>query len=72
MGLVLGEHAHAPYAGVEAVGERKIDDTELAAKRNCRLGAPISELFQPGAAAAGKDEGQCVSGQTADKSLRML
>jgi len=41
--LVLREDVDAAQAGVDAVGERDVDDAILAAEGNCRLGAVASE-----------------------------
>ena len=48
--LVLGDHADAPYARVEAVRQREIDDAKLAAKINRRLGALVGQVFQAASA----------------------
>ena len=57
---------------IDAVGQGEVDDAELAAKRHCRLGAPVCKLFQPAAASAGQNQGQGLPGQTADKAARGL
>jgi len=54
MRLVLGGDADAADAGIERIGEGEIDDARLAAEMHRRLGPPIRELEQPGAAAAGE------------------
>ena len=38
--LVLGQNTYPPNSGVHAIGERKVDDTEFSAKRDCRFGTP--------------------------------
>jgi|SRR5687768_9347228 hypothetical protein len=50
--LVLGCNANPAYAGVNAIGQRKIDDAEFSAKRHRRLGAPVCQLPQAAAAPA--------------------
>ena len=54
--LVLGQYADAADAGVETVGERKIDDAELAAEIDGRLGATVGEVHQPTAPTTRQDE----------------
>ena len=56
--FVLCCHADATNARVEAVRQRKIDDTEFAAEKNRRLGAPLGELFEAAAATAGEHHGE--------------
>ena len=50
--FVLGDHADAPDARVEAVGQREIDDPELAAEVHRRFGPRVGEIAQPAAATA--------------------
>ena len=54
--LVLRDHADAADARVEAVRQREVDDAELAAEVDRRLGAPVGELLQPRAASAGQHQ----------------
>ena len=68
MRLVLGEHADSADAGVDAVGQGKIDDAELAAEGHRRFGAPVGELLEAGAAPAGQYQCQCLAGETADET----
>jgi hypothetical protein len=56
LGLVLRQHADAAQAGVDAVAEREVDDARLSGERHGRLGAPVGELLQPGAAPAGQHQ----------------
>jgi hypothetical protein len=63
--LVLGGDADAADAGVHAVRQREIDDAELAAEGHGRLGAPVGELHQAAAAAAGEYDGEGVARQFA-------
>ncbi len=49
VGLVLGHHTHPADAGVDAVGEHEVDDTEFAAKVDGGLGAVIGQLLQAAA-----------------------
>lgn len=44
VGFVLRQDTDPPDAGIQAVGERKINDAELAAKRHCWLGTPFGEI----------------------------
>ena len=67
--LVLREHADAADARVDAVGQRKVDDAELAAEGHRRLGPPQGELFQAAAAPAGQDQRQGVARQFADEAF---
>jgi hypothetical protein len=48
--LVLGGDGDAPYARVEGVRKRKINDARLTAKGDRRLGAPSRQLHQTAAA----------------------
>ena len=66
--LVLRDHADAAYPGVDAIGEREIDDAELAAERDRGLGAPVGELHQPAAPATGEHHGERVLGEAADET----
>ena len=45
MALVLGDDADAADARVDAVRQREVDDAELAAEVDRRLGAPVGELL---------------------------
>ena len=56
MGFVLRDHTDAADAGVHAVGEREIDDAELAAEIDRRLGAGVGQLFQARAPATSQDQ----------------
>src|SRR5689334_7972474 len=67
MGLVLGGNTDPADAGVDAVGERKIDDAKLAAERDRRLRPPVGQIFEPAAASTGKDESIGVLGDDADE-----
>jgi len=44
--LYVGDHADPAQAGVHAVGEREVDDAELAAKVHRGLGAYVGEVAQ--------------------------
>ena len=55
--LVLRDDADAPDAGVHAVRQREIDDAELAAEIDRGLGAPVGQVLEPAAAAAGQHQG---------------
>ena len=67
--LVLGGDADAPDAGVERVGQREVDDARLAAEIDRRLGAPVGELHQAGAAPAGEHIGHGRAGKLAGSGL---
>ena len=58
--LVLGGHRDAADAGVERVRQREVDDAGLAAEIDRGLGAPVGQLHQPAAAAAGQHVGHGV------------
>ena len=47
VGFVLRQHRHAADARVQAVGEREVNDAELAAKVHRRLGPAVGELLEP-------------------------
>ena len=61
--FVLREHADAPHPGVQAVGQREIDDAELAAEVHGRLGAPVGQMRQARPAAAGEYQADGPSGK---------
>ena len=54
--LVLRDDADAADAGVEAVGQREVDDAELAAEVDGRLRALVGERSEAGAAPAGEND----------------
>ena len=54
--LVLRRHRHAADAGIQRVRQREIDDAQLAAEIDRRLGAPVGQFHQPAAAAARQDD----------------
>ena len=58
--LVLRANTDAPDAGIDAIGQGKIDDAELAAERHRRLGTPVGEFGQTRTAAAGENDGERV------------
>ena len=64
--LVLGEHRDAADARIDAVGERKIDDAELAAEGHRGLGAPVGQRPQARAAPARQHQRQRFAGEPAD------
>jgi hypothetical protein len=66
--LVLGGDADLADAGIDAVGQREIEDAELAGERHRRLGAEVGQLLEPAAAATGEDDGESVARQVADEA----
>ena len=62
--LVLGQDADPADVRIEAVRQREIDDAELAAEEHGGLGAPVGQLFQPAAAAAGQDQRDRAPGES--------
>jgi hypothetical protein len=59
----LGDHADAAHAGVQAVGQREIDDAELAAEVDRRLGATVRQGVQARAATAREHQAKGASGE---------
>ena len=59
-GLVLGEHPHSVDAGVDAVGQREINDAVLAAEGHRRLGGVLGQHIQAAALAAGQKHGNAL------------
>ena len=55
--LVLGGDADAANAGIERIGEGKIDDARLAAEMDRGFGPPVREFEQTGTPAAGEHIG---------------
>ena len=66
--LVLRGDRDAADAGIERVREREIDDARLAAEIDRGLGAPVGQLHQPAAAAAGQHIGHGVARIAAPRS----
>ena len=60
--LILRDDANAANARVQAVGERKVDNTELTTKVNGRLGALDGQIFQTGTTPARKYQGNRFNG----------
>ena len=54
---VLGEHTHGVNARIDAVGQGKVDNTELAAKGDGRLGHMAGQRVQSAALTAGQQHG---------------
>src|SRR5262249_42479848 len=59
--LVLGEHKNAAKIGVDAIGQRKVDDAIKSAERHRRFGAIARQWIQPSSLAAGQNQGQNIS-----------
>src|SRR6185369_5434321 len=71
MRLVLRADVDAADAGVQAIGEREVDDAELPAESHGWLGAPIGELLQSAAATSRedhRDRAACREGGKPDRS----
>ena len=66
--LVLRGDADLPDAGIDAIGQREIDDAELAAERHGRFRAPVGELHETAAAASCQHQSHGILGQCADES----
>jgi hypothetical protein len=66
--LVLRGDTDLADAGIDAVGEREIEDAELAGEGYRRLRAEVGQLLQAGAAAAGQDDGEGVARQLTDEA----
>jgi hypothetical protein len=64
--FVPGQYADTADTRVDAVGDREIDAAELAPECHRGPGAPVGELAQPRATAAGQHQGQRLAGQPAD------
>ena len=56
-GLILGQDAHGIDAGVDAVGQRKINNAVFAAEGNGRFGGFFRQHIQSAALAAGQKHG---------------
>ena len=63
VGLVLRRDADAADAGIERVRQGEVDDARLAAEIDRGLGAPVGQLHQAAAAAAGQHIGHGVAGE---------
>ena len=63
MGFILGQHTDAADTGVNAVGQREINDAELATKRHRGFGPPGGQVLESGPSTTSHDQGQGVAGQ---------
>ena len=61
--LVLGHQKNLANTRVHAIGERKVDDAELTAKRRCRLTAIRRQIAQALTAPARHDNRQGTAGE---------
>jgi hypothetical protein len=61
--LVLCGDTDSPDARVQTVGQREVDDAELAAEVDRRLGTAVRELHEPAAAAASQHDGEGLLGE---------
>src|SRR5258706_564455 len=69
MRLVLGADIDPANARIDAVGEREIDDAELARERDRGLRAPVGELLQARAAPPGEYHGDGAAGGQSGEPL---
>ena len=69
--LVLREDVDPAQAGVDAVGERDVDDAVVAAKWHGRLGAVAGERKKTFAGPARKQHAECVSHVRRDPALSL-
>ena len=60
--LVLSGDGDAADAGVDRIGQRKIDDARFAAERDGRLGIVVRQLHEPAAPPAAQDDGHRMTG----------
>ena len=72
MGLVLGHHCNAAHAGIDAVGQGKIDNPVLASEGRRGLGPVDGELLETGSATACQNDAEGVPGKAADVAARSL
>jgi hypothetical protein len=70
MRLILREYPDSANARINAIGQRKIDNSELSPKRNGWLCTPHGEVFKPLSPATSKDKCNGIAGKTADKAGR--
>jgi hypothetical protein len=68
MGLVLCQHTDTTNAGVDAVGQREIDDPELTAEEDGGFCSPTSQFMQTRATATRQYQGQGITGQSGNMS----
>jgi hypothetical protein len=68
MAFVLGQHADPADTRVDAVGQREIDDAELAGDRHTRLGTPLRHRPEARATATGHDQRERALGEAADET----
>jgi len=72
VGLVLGKNSNTANAGIDAVGEGKIYDLELAPEGHRWFGAPSGQVQQPGATTSSQDQCQCILRQSTNKPRILL
>src|SRR5699024_1592190 len=65
--LVLGQHTNLADAGIDTVGQDKVDDAVFAAKGHSRLGPPLGQRAQATALAASQHQSQSTACQPADR-----
>ena len=59
--LILGQNADGVDAGIDTVGQRKVDDAIFPSERNGRFGDLVGEDPQPAALSARKKHGNAFS-----------
>ena len=56
MRFVLGDDTNTPDAGVDTVGQGKVNNTELSAEIHRRLGTLIGQLLEAGTTSTGQHQ----------------
>ena len=69
--LILGQHADGLDAGIDAVGQREVDDAVFAAVGNGRLCDVFGEDAEPAALSAGEQHGKAFCFLRADEHRRL-
>jgi len=61
--LVLGQHTDFADAGIDAIGQREVDDAEFTPEEHSRLCTPPRQFMQARTAPSCQDQGQGIPGQ---------
>jgi len=61
--LPVAPDANTANTGIQAVGQRKIDEAEFAAEGHRRFGPPVRQLLQPRAATARENQRERIAGK---------